>query len=149
MTSRRSAQGWWTRRAEQRQALQLVPTAPRLVGPMPFYPLPTPRLLPAPTLRSNRKVEQTRMDKFTSVEKRMLQRIDKRMEINRHAGDYGYVLKLVKRGYFEAVENQDKRLARFTITPAGERARAGMALLKSVQEKQALTSYNSMRAATA
>ena len=148
MSSRRSPQGWWTSRAMARQALQLVPPAPRLIGPQPHYPLSAPRLLPKPTVRPVQTVApKSRMEKFTGIEKQMLEKTTH--ILRKRTSAFGYMQKLVKRGYFKSAATANKREFWFTLTPPGERARAGMSLLKSIEAKRALTSYNSMQTATA
>lgn len=128
--------------------LKLLPPAPRMVGPQVFYPLVKPTIVPksAPQVVTAPK---SRMDKFTSVEKRLLDEINDVLGISKRSGEYGYCLKLVKRGYFKEVPTTKKHWATFAITHEGERARAGMMLLKLYRERTAgLTAFasgNTMR----
>jgi hypothetical protein len=97
------------------------------------------------------------MEKFTSVERELLQSIKVSLEIGKAHRHFGYVQKLVKRGYFKQVACKD-RVYTFAPTAEGEHARVNLnlraeagAVLKQAEQRQlrALTSYNSMRAVTA
>ena len=141
MTSRRSAQGWWTRRAESRQNLQLLPPAPRMVGPMPLYPLVKPQLVPKPAAPKSAPAATSRMDKVTSIEKRLM--AQELIDISKRDGTFGYVQKLVKRGLFRQVSTDGLRVRFQKVSP---REQAGRELSALIAGKTAFASGNTMRA---
>lgn len=131
MTSRRSPQGWWTRRAEARQNLQLLPP----VKPKPVE-LPKPRLnvLLKPVKRSE-PAAQSRMEKVTGVEKRLM--AEEHIEMSKRSSEWGYMKKLVKRGLYRQTTTQGHMV---TFQKVSAREQAGRELAAMIATKRGIAS---------
>lgn len=98
----RHVHNFWDSRAQFRQNLQLLPPAPRMIGPQPLYPIVKPQLnvLPKPVTRSE-TVATPRMEKVTAIEREFL--THEVIQISKRHRHYSYLQKCVKRGQLRLV----------------------------------------------
>lgn len=153
MTSRRSPQGWWVSRSERfNPQAQPVRYNFDLYGPQPLRVLPPAKSTPEP------KANTPRMAKLTAIERAYLADVKRELEIGKAHPHFGYCMKLVARGWWSVTWHATRRIAYFRPTAEGIRqqnatsirSEAGAVLKKAEERKlRALTSYNSMRTATA